>query len=67
MSPPLPTDLKVKKDDDSNFDAKNANMAKLVYSLSITIHMYAMIAMRLDITFVVRVISMFTSNPSKRH
>ena len=67
LSTPLPPYVKLCLNDCPKTDAEKAEMAKVPYSSAVGSLMYAMICTRLDITFVVGVVSRYMSNPGKKH
>ena len=67
LSTPLPSYVKLSSKDCPNSDVEKAKMAKVPYASAIGSLMYAMIATRLDITFVVGVVSRYMSNPSNKN
>ena len=64
---PLPSYVKLSKLDCPQSDEERAEMDKLPYTSAVGSLMYTMIATRLDIAFVVGVVSRYMSNPSKKH
>ncbi|MCO5560166.1 hypothetical protein L7F22_013773 [Adiantum nelumboides] len=66
-STPLAPYLKLSKADCPKSDTEKAEMAKVPYASACGSLMYAMIATRPDIAFVVGVVSRFMSNPGKKH
>ena len=67
MSTPLPSYLKLSKDDSPKSDVKKTEMAKVPYSSAVGSLMYAMVATRPDIAFAVRVVSRYIADPGKKH
>lgn len=67
ISTPLLAYLKLSKDDYPKYNEEKAQMAKIPYTLACGSLMYAIIATRSDIAFVVGVVSRYMSNPGKKH
>ena len=67
VSTPLPSYLKLSKDDSPKSDAEKAEMAKVPYSSAVGSLMYVMIATRPDIAFAVGMVSRYMANPGKKH
>ena len=67
VSTPLPSYLKLSKDDSPKSDAEKAEMAKVPYSSAVGSLMYIMIATRPDIAFAVGMVSRYMANPGKKH
>ena len=67
VSTPLPSYLKLSKDDSPKSDAEKAEMAKVPYSSAVGSLMYAMVATRPDIAFAVGVVSRYMADPGKKH
>ncbi|MCO5599310.1 hypothetical protein L7F22_053411 [Adiantum nelumboides] len=66
-STPLAPHLKLSKADCPKSDTEKAEMAKIPYASACGSLMYAMVATRPDIAYVVGVVSRFMSNPGKKH
>ena len=64
---PLPSHIKITKDDCPVDDIGKAEMAKIPYASAVGSLMYAMVCTRPDLAHSVRVISRFLSNPGKSH
>ena len=67
MSTPLPPYVKLSQKDCLKSDGEKVEMAKVPYASAVGSLMYAMIATRSDIAFVVGVVSMYMANPGKKH
>ena len=67
VSTPLPSFMKLSKEDSPKSNFEKAEMAKVPYSLAVGSLMWAMIAIRPDIAFVVGVGSRYMANPDKKH
>ena len=67
LSTPLPSYVKLSKQDCPKSNEEKAEMDKLPYAYVVGSLMYAMIATRPDIAFGVGVVSRYMSNPSKKH
>ena len=67
VSTPLPSYMKLSKEDSPKSYFEKAKMEKVPYSLAVGSLMWDMIATRLDIAFVVGVVSRYMSNQSKKH
>lgn len=67
VSTPLPSNLKLSKDDSPKSDAEKKEMAKVPYSSAVGSLMFAMIATRPDIAFAVGMVSRYMANPGKKH
>ena len=67
LSTPLPSYVKLSKQDCPQSDEEKAEMDKLPYASAVGSLMYAMIATRPDIAFAVGVVSRYMSNPGKKH
>ena len=67
ISTPLPPYLKLSAMDSPQSDSDRADMAKIPYASACGSLMYAMVATRPDIAFVVRVVSRYMANPDKKH
>ena len=67
VSTPLPPYVKLSHRDSPKSDEERAMMAKIPYALAVGSLMYAMIATRLDIAFVMGNVSLYTANLGKRH
>ena len=67
LSTPLPPYVKLCLNDFPKTDAKKDEMTKVPYSFVFASLMYAMISTRLDIAFVVGVVSRYMSNLGKKH
>ena len=67
VSTPLPSYLKLSKDDSPKSDAKKIEMAKVPYLLAVGSLMYAMVATRPDIAFAVGVVNHYMADPGKKH
>ncbi|MCO5604892.1 hypothetical protein L7F22_059066 [Adiantum nelumboides] len=67
LSTPMQPCLKISKDDCPKSDAEKVKMAKVSYSLVVGSLMYAMVATRPNIAFVVEVVSCYMENPGKKH
>ena len=59
--------MKLSQEDSPKIDEQRAEMAKIPYAPAIGSLMYAMVATRLDIAFVVGVVSKYMANPKKEH
>ena len=66
-STPLPSHIKITKDDCPVDDIGKAEMTKIPYVSVVGSLMYAMVCTRTDLAHSVGVISRFLSNPSKSH
>lgn len=64
---PLPSYVKLSKQDCPESDAEKAEMDKVPYASAVGSLMYAMIATHPDIAFAVGVVSRYMSNPGKKH
>ena len=67
ISTPLPSYVKLSKEDSPKLDFEKAKMAKVPYSSAVGSLIWAMIATRPDIAFVVGVVSRYMANPGKKH
>ncbi|MCO5576788.1 hypothetical protein L7F22_030608 [Adiantum nelumboides] len=67
LSIPLPSYVKLSKQDCPEFEEEKAEMEKIPYASAVGSLMYAMIATRPDIASVVGVVSRYMSNPGKKH
>ena len=65
VSTPLPSYLKISKDNSPKSDAKKAEMAKVPYLSTVGSLMYAMVGTRPDIAFAVGVVSRYMAGPGK--
>ncbi|MCO5558640.1 hypothetical protein L7F22_012226 [Adiantum nelumboides] len=64
---PLPSYVKLSNQDCPQSEVEKTKMDKVPYTSACGNLMYAMIATRLDIAFIVGVVSKYMSNPSKKH
>ena len=67
VSTPVPSYLKLSKEDSPKSNFEKEEMAKVPYSLAVGSLMWAMIATRPDIAFVVGVVSWYITNPGRKH
>ena len=67
ISCPLPSYVKLSKQDCPMSDEDKDKLDKLPYASAVGSLMYAMIATRPDIAFAVGVVSRYMSNPGKKH
>ena len=63
LSSPLPPYVKLNQKDSLKLDSEKAEMDKIPYASTVGSLMYTMIATRLDIAFVVGVVSRYMANP----
>ncbi|MCO5602704.1 hypothetical protein L7F22_056840 [Adiantum nelumboides] len=67
LSIPLPSYVKLSKQDCPESKEEKAKMEKIPYASAVGSLMYAMIATRTDIAFAVGVVSRYMSNLGKKH
>ncbi|MCO5593545.1 hypothetical protein L7F22_047559 [Adiantum nelumboides] len=67
LSVPLPSYVKLSKQDCPKSKKEKAEMEKIPYASAVSSLMYAMIATRPNIAFAVGVVSRYMSNPGKKH
>ena len=63
----LPTNCKLNAKKCSRGEKEKAEMRKVPYALAVGSLMYAMVCTRLDIAFVVGIVSRYISNPGREH
>ncbi|RYA74131.1 hypothetical protein DD594_28500, partial [Enterobacter cloacae complex sp. 4DZ1-17B1] len=67
LSIPMQAFLKLSKEDAPKSNVERVEMAKVPYSSAVGTLMYAMVATRPDIAFVVGVVSRYMANPGSKH
>ena len=67
MSTPLGSHFKLSKEQSLKTEKERDHISKVPYASAIGSLMYAMVCTRLDITYVVGVVSRFMSRPGKQH
>ena len=64
---PLPTSIKLSNEDSPAMDKERELNGKIPYASTVGSIMYAMVATRLDLAYVVGVVSRYMSNSGKKH
>ena len=67
VSSPLASHFKLSSRHSLSTDKDKEHMRRVSYALAVGCLMYAMVCTRLDITYVVGVVSRFLSNPGRQH
>ena len=63
----LPTNCKLLGKQSLKNNAKKSEMMKILYAFVVRSLMYAMVCTRLDIVYIIGVVSRFMTNPGKDH